>query len=92
MSVEVGELLIIVPPPLYLNVATEWLSGDKTQMIAWSTTNNSNLIYHSAGLENPAEFTEINNQAEWGTLYYAMKSVSYNGVICISLFIVDDLG
>jgi hypothetical protein len=83
MLVEVCEPIIIVPAPLYLNIAAEWLSGDKNQKISWSTTNNSDLIYHSAGLENPAEFTENNNQAEWGTLYYAMKSVSANGVICI---------
>jgi hypothetical protein len=91
-SVEVGEVLIVGPPPLYLNMAAEWLSGDNSQMIAWSTTNNSDLIYHLAGLENPAEFTESNYRAEWGTLYYAMKSVSDNSVICISFFQVNSLG
>ncbi|KAF8263273.1 hypothetical protein EI94DRAFT_1598265 [Lactarius quietus] len=61
---------------VYSDMVAEWLSGDKTQMIAWSTTSNNEVIYHSAKLENPAEFTEINTQAEWGTLYYAMKSGS----------------
>ena len=85
MSVEVGELFTIVPVLLYLNIVTEWLSGDKSQIISWSTTNTSELIYHSAGLEHPAEFTEISNQAEWGTLYYAMKSVSDNGDLHFAL-------
>ena len=81
---EVGEL-IIVPVLLCLNIVAEWLSGDRSQPISWSTTNNSELIYHSVGLENPAEFTENNNQAEWGTLYYAMKSVSDNGDLHFTL-------
>jgi hypothetical protein len=70
MSLEVGELFIAVPAPLYLNITAEWLSGDRNQPMAWSTANNSNLIYHWAALESPAEFTENLNQAEWGTLYY----------------------
>ena len=92
ISVEVGEIFIVIPTSLCLNMFAEWLSGDKNQVIAWSTTSNNEVIYHSAGLENPAEFSEINTQAEWGTLYYAMKSVSGIGAICIPLFIVDILG
>jgi hypothetical protein len=62
----------------------EWLSGDRSQQIGWSTTSNNNLIYHTVGLQNPAVFNEIDTQADWGTLYYAMKSVSDTGTICIS--------
>ena len=87
---EVGE--VVVPTPSCLKIIAEWLSGDKTQSIAWSTISNNDVIYHTAGLRNPAVFNEINNQAEWGTLYYAMKSVSGNDAICILLLIVDDLG
>ena len=46
-------------------------------MIQWSsTTSNSNVIYHSVFLQTPIDFEEISNQAEWGTLYYAMEAVS----------------
>ncbi len=89
---EVGQIIIVVPTPLFLKVIAEWLSGDKSQEIRWNTTSDNNVIYHAVGLENPAVFNEISTQAEWGTLYYAMGSVSGNGAICISLFIVDDLG
>ncbi|KAN0141387.1 DUF1793 domain containing protein [Lactarius tabidus] len=60
---------------VYSDVSGQWLSGDPSQEIEWSTTSNDNVIYHTAELQNPAVFNEINTQADWGTLYYAMKSV-----------------
>jgi hypothetical protein len=92
MSVDVGELLIVIPIPLCLKSIAEWLSGDRSREIGWSTTSNNNLIYHTVGLQDPAIFNEINAQADWGTLYYAMKSVSGTDTICISPLIDDDLG
>ena len=86
------KLFVIIPTPLCLKIIAEWLSGDRSQVIAWNTTSNNDAVYHTASLRNQAVFNEINTQAEWGTLYYAMKSVSGNGPICISLLIVDDLG
>ena len=91
MSVEVGEVLIVMPFGLSQTI-TEWLSGDRSQEIEWSTTSDKNLIYHKVELQNPATFNEINSQADWGTLYYAMGNVSVNGTVYISLVIVDDLG
>ena len=70
----------------------EWSSGDRTQEIEWNTTSNNDATYHTIELQSPAVFNEINTQADWGTLYYAMKSVSGNSTIYISLLIVDDLG
>lgn len=61
-------------------------------MIVWSTTTNSDVVYHSVSLQNPAVFNEIATQQEWGTLHIAMKSVRGNGVICISPLTVDDIG
>ena len=70
-------------------IMPEWLSGDRTQEIEWNTTSNINATYHTVELQNPAVFNEINSQADWGTLYYAMKSVSGSDTICISLLIVN---
>ena len=92
MLADVGKVHIVQPIPLCLKTIAEWLSGDRSQVIEWSTTSNNNLIYHTAGLQNPSVFNEIDTQADWGTLYYAMKSVSVNDTIFISLLIVDDLG
>ena len=94
MSVDVGGLLrvIVIPVPLYLDIIAEWLSGDRSQEIRWSPTSDKNLIYHTIGLQDPADFNEIDTQADWGTLYYAMKSVGVTDTICISSLIDDDLG
>ncbi len=61
----------------FLSLVTEWNSGDRTQNILWSPTSNSDVIFHSVTLQKPAPFTEVLDQAEWGTLYYAMKAVSW---------------
>ena len=59
-----------------LSFVTEWNSGDRNQVIVWSATSNADVVFHSVRLQTSAVFTEIINQAEWGTLYYAMQTVS----------------
>jgi hypothetical protein len=60
------------------------MSGDRTssQYIQWNVTSNTNVIYHTVTLQNPdfKLFSEVGAQAEWGTLYYAMKTVSDDGL------------
>ena len=58
------------------NFAIEWNSGNRIQEILWSANSNADVIYHSVTLQTQAVFTEIIDQAEWGTLYYAMQTVS----------------
>ena len=70
----------------------EWNSGDRSQMIYWSTTSVSNVVYHTVRLQNPVVFNEFSNMAEWGSFYYAMKSVSGNDVVNNSSLTVSDLG
>jgi len=52
------------------------LSADRTQLIVWNTTPNDDVIYHTVKLKNPSVFNEVGTQPEWGTLHFAMKSVS----------------
>ncbi|KAI9433068.1 hypothetical protein H4582DRAFT_2082873 [Lactarius indigo] len=61
---------------VYSDVSGEWLSGDRDQPMIWSTIglDGDSVICHTAKLQNSAEFNEIKTQAEWGTLYYAMKA------------------
>ena len=54
---------------------TEWNTGDRTQKILWSTSN-ADVIFHSVTLQTQVKLTEVIDQAEWGTLYYAMIAVS----------------
>jgi hypothetical protein len=58
-----------------LSFVTEWISGDRTQKILWNTPSYADVIFHRVTLQTPALFTEVIDQAEWGTLYYAMKAV-----------------
>ncbi|KAI0267461.1 hypothetical protein BC834DRAFT_953477, partial [Gloeopeniophorella convolvens] len=59
---------------VYSDVSGEWLSGDRNHEIMWSQPVDPDVIFHTVGLQQPAVFTEIQTQAEWGTLYYAMKA------------------
>ena len=75
MSAEVRAVVLSSPSLLLSFVTTEWNSGDRSQTILWSSTSNADIIYHRATLQTPASFAEVVDQAEWGTLYYAMKAV-----------------
>ncbi|KAI0030848.1 hypothetical protein K488DRAFT_53350 [Vararia minispora EC-137] len=61
---------------IFTDVSGEWLSGDRTSIMTWSTTvdNATSSIYHSAELKDPMEYTERQGQAQWGTLYYATQN------------------
>jgi hypothetical protein len=54
---------------LCLKFGAEWLSGDWSKMIVWSTTANDDVIYLMAQLQSQAVFNEI--------------SISWNGARCI---------
>ena len=72
-----GVRLIILRSASFLfSFVTEWNSGGRAQQVLWSPTVNDNVMIHSVGLQKQENFTEILDQAEWGTLYYAMENVS----------------
>ena len=75
MLVEVRAIVLRIPP-FSPNFITEWNSGDRTQKILWDPTSNANVVFHTVTLQTQLKFTEVINQAEWGTLYYAMQAVS----------------
>ena len=41
-----------------------------------AVTSYGGVIYHTVTVSPQAEFTEVGDQAVWGTLYYAMQTVS----------------
>ncbi|KAI9459208.1 hypothetical protein BJY52DRAFT_1119183 [Lactarius psammicola] len=61
---------------VYSDISGEWNSGDRSHVILWSTTSVSNVVYHTVRLQNPVVFNEIGTMAEWGSVYYAMKSAN----------------
>jgi hypothetical protein len=68
--------IVLPSPPFSPNFVTEWNSGDRTQTILWDPISNADVVFHSVTLQTQVKFTEVINQAEWGTLYYAMLAVS----------------
>ena len=55
----------------------ELASGDRTSsLVQWSNANTSRSIYHKISLQNPQQNVEIANQAQDGTVYYAISTVS----------------
>lgn len=55
---------------------TEWMAGDRSTVINWETGTYNGVAYH--GLWNPSQtlFTENNDQANWGTVFFATPSTS----------------
>ena len=45
-------------------------------MVQWSNENTGSSIYHKVELQSPQQNVEIANQAQDGTTYYAMSTVS----------------
>jgi hypothetical protein len=84
MSAEV-RAIVLRSQSFLLSFVKEWNSGDRNQVIVWSATSNADVIFHSVRLQTSAVFTEIVEQAEWGTLYYAMQTVSDSYLRAFSL-------
>jgi hypothetical protein len=75
MSAEV-RAIVHQGPPFCLSFITEWNSGDGTRAIMGSTTSNPDVVFHSVTLQRQTTFNEVNDKAEWGTLYYVVQAVS----------------
>ena len=65
----------IYPSPLIMSVS-EWASGDRSSVVQWSNVNTGSSIYHKIQLQSPQPNAENANQAQDGTTYYAMSTVS----------------
>ena len=72
------EVLVIIlgSASFLLRFVTEWLSGNRTQKILWNTTSDTFAVFHNVTLQTQAIYTEILDQPEWGTLYFAAPGVS----------------
>ena len=54
----------------------EWASGDRSTVVQWSNANTPSSIYHKIALQSSPPNVESVNQAQDGTTYYAMSTVS----------------
>ncbi|PIL35873.1 hypothetical protein GSI_01533 [Ganoderma sinense ZZ0214-1] len=66
------------PVQVYSDITAEWASGDRTgSVVEWgNATNTGSSIYHKIQLQNPQQNVENANQAQDGTVYYAMPTTS----------------
>ena len=48
---------------IYTDISAEWVSGDDTQIVNWTTTA-GDIITHQVQLENQTEFTEVNDRIQ----------------------------
>ncbi|EME45994.1 hypothetical protein DOTSEDRAFT_147842, partial [Dothistroma septosporum NZE10] len=66
---------------LYTDISAEWTSGDRNQVVEWSRgtargTSNSgsgDLAFHKVWRQSQEEFSEDDDQAAWGSWYYATE-------------------
>ncbi|CAN8106452.1 unnamed protein product [Discula destructiva] len=57
---------------IYLDVTGEWASGgDPTQQLVWSHGSSNGVAYHTFNLTQQLVFTEISQQAAWGTWFFS---------------------
>ncbi|OBZ70559.1 hypothetical protein A0H81_09078 [Grifola frondosa] len=59
---------------VYSDISAEWVSGNRSSLVSWSTQVTDSSIYHQVQKQSPSPMTEISSQAEDGTAYYAMAS------------------
>lgn len=57
----------------------EWVSGDRNAIAEWSydvnSTDSGNVAYHKVFRQEQLQFTEINDQTEYGNWYYTAANV-----------------
>lgn len=63
---------------LYSDISAEWVSGDRDSTAQWAygttPSNNGQIAYHKVWKQTQLEFSENNQQAEWGYWYWATDS------------------
>ncbi len=50
-------------------------SGNRSETVTWNTQNTGGTIYHAVQLQKQTPLTEVSDQAEDVTVYFAMPSV-----------------
>ncbi|KZV70717.1 hypothetical protein PENSPDRAFT_607034 [Peniophora sp. CONT] len=56
---------------VYTDISAEWVTGDRTQSVKWSTNTSDSAIIHSVFAADQLPYREVGAQAAWGSIYYA---------------------
>jgi len=62
---------------LYTDISAEWVSGDHAATAQWSYGDvDGDIAYHKVYRQQQLEFSETNQQADWGYWYYATANTN----------------
>ncbi|KAK0104462.1 hypothetical protein ONS95_004751 [Cadophora gregata] len=60
---------------LYTDISAEWVAGDHSSVAQWEyDTTGDDIAYHRVYRQTQLEFSESNDQADWGYWYWATKN------------------
>ncbi|PVH87153.1 glutaminase GtaA [Cadophora sp. DSE1049] len=60
---------------LYTDISAEWVAGDHSSVAEWvHDTTSDDIAYHRVYRQTQLEFSETNDQADWGYWYWATKN------------------
>ncbi|KAF8609026.1 hypothetical protein BDV93DRAFT_466201 [Ceratobasidium sp. AG-I] len=61
---------------VYTDISGEWVSAVVTEGAQWSTATDGATIVHKMFLQQPSQFVESSQRAEWGTVYLASNQTT----------------
>ncbi|KAF8485559.1 DUF1793-domain-containing protein [Gautieria morchelliformis] len=56
---------------VYTDISAEWVSGDNSLAVNWTTATEGDIITHQVQLENQQVFTEVADHTQYGAAYYS---------------------
>ncbi|KAJ5624405.1 hypothetical protein N7510_000714 [Penicillium lagena] len=56
---------------VYSDISAEWISGDRSAIAQWDYGTVNGIGYHKVYRQTQLEFSEVDQQGEWGNWYYA---------------------
>ncbi|KAH0587707.1 hypothetical protein H2248_006471 [Termitomyces sp. 'cryptogamus'] len=59
---------------VYSDITAEWTSGDDTKVVNWTTSTTTDVVTHQIQLEYPSPFSEVDNHAEYGSVFYSTSN------------------
>ncbi|KAF2111539.1 glutaminase GtaA [Lophiotrema nucula] len=59
---------------LYSDISAEWASGDLNAVAQWDFGTADGISYHKVWKQNQQLFSEVDDRAEWGNIYYGTDS------------------
>ncbi|KAJ7228524.1 hypothetical protein GGX14DRAFT_554614 [Mycena pura] len=56
---------------VYSDISAEWVSGDNTLIVNWTSTTTGSILTHQTQLEQQTVFGEVNDHTQYGSAFYS---------------------